>query len=78
MSKVADGEGSSGKTSQAVADAKESRKEKKEEKLTKMIEETRAELKEDGHIELAPGHDHPSRVRRRTHGADGGRTRYFS
>ena len=35
---------------QAVADAKESRKEKKEEKLTKMIEETRAELKEDRYL----------------------------
>ena len=55
VSKVADaGKEAAAKTSQAVADAKESRKEKKEEKLTKKIEETRAELKQDGHIELAP------------------------
>ena len=55
VSKVADaGKEAAAKTSQAVADAKESRKEKKEEKLTKKIEETRAELKQDGYIELAP------------------------
>ena len=55
MAKVADaGKEAAAKTSQAVSDAKESRKEKKEEKLTQKIEETRAELREDGHIELAP------------------------
>jgi hypothetical protein len=55
MTKVADaGKEAAAKTSQAVADAKESRREKKEEKLTQKIEETRAELKQDGHIELAP------------------------
>ncbi|MGB1765793.1 MAG: hypothetical protein ACPHJE_00270 [Poseidonia sp.] len=55
VSKVADaGKEAAAKTSQAVADAKESRKEKKEEKLTKKIEQTRTELKQDGHIELAP------------------------
>ncbi len=55
VSKVADaGKEAAAKTTQAVADAKESRKEKKEEKLTQKIEETRAELKQDGHIELAP------------------------
>ena len=37
----------------AVADAKEARREKKDEQLTK-IEDTRAELKEDGHIPLTP------------------------
>ena len=55
MTKVADaGKEAAAKTSQAVAEAKESRREKKEEKLTQKIEETRAELKQDGHIELAP------------------------
>ena len=55
VSKVADaGKEAAAKTTQAVADAKESRKEKKEEKLTQKIEQTRAELKQDGHIELAP------------------------
>jgi len=55
MTKVADaGKDAAAKTSQAVAEAKESRREKKEEKLTQKIEETRAELKQDGHIELAP------------------------
>jgi len=42
------------KTSQAVMEAKEARREKKDEQLTKKIEETRAELKDDGHISLAP------------------------
>jgi hypothetical protein len=42
------------KTGQAVSDAKEARQEKKDEKLTKKIEDTRAELKDDGHIALAP------------------------
>ena len=42
------------KTSQAVMEAKEARREKKDEQLTKKIEETRAELKDDGHIALAP------------------------
>ena len=34
--------------------AKNARREKKEEQLTRKIEETRAELKDDGHIALAP------------------------
>lgn len=42
------------KTTKAMADAKEARREKKDEQLTKKIEETRAELKEDGHIPLTP------------------------
>ncbi len=42
------------KTTKAVADAKEARREKKDEQLTKKIEETKAELKEDGHIPLTP------------------------
>ena len=42
------------KTSQAVMEAKEARREKKDEQLTKKIEETRAELRDDGHIALAP------------------------
>ena len=55
MGKVADAsKEAASKTSQAVADAKDARREKKEEQLTKKIEETRAELKDDGHIELAP------------------------
>ena len=55
MTKVADaGKDAAAKTTQAVAEAKESRREKKEEKLTQKIEETRAELKQDGHIDLAP------------------------
>ncbi|DAC66088.1 MAG TPA: hypothetical protein D7I13_06320, partial [Candidatus Poseidoniales archaeon] len=55
MGKVADAsKEAASKTSQAVADAKDARREKKEEQLTRKIEETRAELKDDGHIELAP------------------------
>lgn len=55
MGKVADaGKDAAEKTSKAVAEAKEARREKKDEQLTKKIEETRAELKEDGHIQLAP------------------------
>ena len=42
------------KTTKAVADAKEARREKKDEQLTKKIEDTKAELKEDGHIPLTP------------------------
>ena len=42
------------KTTKAVADAKEARREKKDEQLTKRIEETKAELKDDGHIPLTP------------------------
>ena len=42
------------KTTKAVADAKEARREKKDEQLTKKIEETKAELKDDGHIPLTP------------------------
>lgn len=55
VSKVADAsKEAAAKTSQAVSDAKEARREKKDEKLTKKIEETRAELKDDGHISFAP------------------------
>lgn len=42
------------KTTQAVADAKEERREKKEEKLTQLIEDTKAELKEHGHLAEVP------------------------
>ena len=55
MGKVADaGKGAVTKTNEAVSNAVESRREKKEEKLTQKIEETRAELKDDGFIELTP------------------------
>ena len=55
MGKVADASKEAAtKTSKAVSDAKEARREKKDEQLTKKIEETRAELKDDGHISLAP------------------------
>ncbi len=55
ITKVADAsKEAAAKTSKAVADAKEARREKKEEQLTKKIEETRAELKDDGHIQVAP------------------------
>ena len=55
MGKVADAsKEAAAKTSKAVSDAKEARREKKDEQLTKKIEETRAELKDDGHISLAP------------------------
>ena len=37
-----------------MADAKEARREKKDEQLTRRIEETKAELKYDGHIPLTP------------------------
>ena len=53
--KVADAsKGAAAKTTKAVADAKEARREKKDEKRTKKIEDTKAELKEDGHIPLTP------------------------
>ena len=42
------------KTNEAVSDAVEARKEKKHEKLTEKIEQTKSELKDDGHIALAP------------------------
>ena len=42
------------KTTQAVANAKEERLEKKEEKLTQLIEETKAELRENGHLTDPP------------------------
>ena len=42
------------KTNEAVSNAVDAKRERKEEKLTQKIEETRAELKEDGFIELAP------------------------
>jgi len=55
VGKVADAsKEAAAKTSKAVSDAKEARREKKDEQLTKKIEETRAELKDDGHISLAP------------------------
>ena len=55
MGKVADaGKGAVTKTNEVVSNAVESRREKKEEKLTQKIEETRAELKDDGFIELTP------------------------
>ena len=55
MGKVADASKEAAqKTSQAVMEAKEARRDKKDEQLTKKIEETRAELKDDGHISLAP------------------------
>jgi hypothetical protein len=55
VGKVADAsKEAAAKTSQAVSNAKEARQEKKDEKLTKKIEDTRAELKDDGHIALAP------------------------
>ena len=42
------------KTTQAVANAKEERLEKKEEKLTQLIEDTKAELRDHGHISEPP------------------------
>ena len=42
------------KTTQVVADAKEERREKKEERLTQLIEDTKAELKENGHLSEPP------------------------
>ena len=42
------------KTNEAVSGAVEARKEKKHEKLTEKIEQTKSELKDDGHIALAP------------------------
>jgi hypothetical protein len=55
VGKVADAsKEAAAKTSQAVSNAKEARREKKDEQLTKKIEDTRAELKDDGHIALAP------------------------
>ena len=42
------------KTNEAVSNAVESRREKKEEKLTQKIDETRAELKDNGFIDVAP------------------------
>jgi hypothetical protein len=55
MVKVADaGKGAVAKTNQAVTNAVEAKKERKEEKLTEKIEQTKAELKDDGFIEVAP------------------------
>lgn len=55
VSKAADaGKEAVSKTNEAVSSAVEAKRERKEEKLTQKIEETRAELKEDGFIELAP------------------------
>ena len=48
------GKEAAAKTSQAVSDAKESRREKKEDKLNQIIEETRAELRGEGHIQSTP------------------------
>ncbi len=42
------------KTSEAVSDAVQARKDKKHEKLTQKIEDTKAELKDDGYIAVAP------------------------
>ena len=42
------------KTNEAVSGAVEARKERKHEKLTEKIEQTKSELKDDGHIALAP------------------------
>jgi len=42
------------KTSEAVSDAVQARKDKKHEKLTQKIEDTKAELKDDGFITVAP------------------------
>lgn len=42
------------KTSEAVSDAVQARKDKKHEKLTQKIEDTKAELKDDGYITVAP------------------------
>ena len=55
MGKVADaGKEAVSKTNEAVSNAVESRREKKEEKLTQKIDETRAELKDNGFIDVAP------------------------
>jgi hypothetical protein len=55
MGKVADASKEAmAKTNEAVSNAVEAKREKKDEKLTQKIEETRAELKEDGHIPLVP------------------------
>ena len=55
MVKVADaGKGAVAKTNQAVTNAVEAKKERKEERLTEKIEQTKAELKDDGFIEVAP------------------------
>jgi multisubunit Na+/H+ antiporter MnhE subunit len=42
------------KTNEAVTQRAEAKREKKEEKLTQKIEETKAELKDDGFINIAP------------------------
>jgi len=42
------------KTSEAVSEAVQARKDKKHEKLTQKIEDTKAELKDDGYITVAP------------------------
>ena len=42
------------KTNEAVTQRAEAKREKKEEKLTQKIEETKAELKDDGFIDIAP------------------------
>ena len=55
VGKVADaGKEAVSKTNEAVSNAVESRREKKEEKLTQKIDETRAELKDNGFIDVAP------------------------
>ena len=55
VSKAADvGKEAVSKTNEAVSSAVEAKRERKDEKLTQKIEDTRAELKEDGFIELAP------------------------
>ena len=53
--KIADaGKGAIAKTTKAVADVKEDRREKKDEKLSLLIEETKAELREHGHLSDPP------------------------
>ena len=55
VAKAADaGKDAVSKTNEAVSNAVDAKRERKEEKLTQKIEDTRAELKEDGFIELAP------------------------
>ena len=55
VGKVADaGKDAVSKTNKAVSQRAEAKREKKEEKLTQKIEDTKAELKDDGFIDLAP------------------------
>ena len=55
VTKVTDaGKEAVAKTTKAVVEANEERREKKNEKLTQLIEETRSELKEHGHLPQPP------------------------